>query len=279
MGEARSGRLDARGVQQTSSAPARRGSLLRRRVEQHVRSAPPASSPPASWPEHPEVVDRYLQFMGAQPTDQGCDLRARFAGSFFKPGLGWMPATAWQFNSADPIERRFVMRIRVGRIVPMVAADTYVAGRGEMLGTLFRAKVAHGTGPEFDLGELVTWLNDAVLLAPAQLFDAGVDLVELDDHHFEAKIADGELEASAIVEVDDDGAPTLFTTGDRFADLPSGSVRAEWRTPVHAWGRTEDQRAVPLVAAAVWSLPEGPLTYVRGGFDPASFDLRPPLAT
>jgi hypothetical protein len=253
-----------------------RSPLLRARVDRFVRPAPPPSGLRSSWPEVPEVVERYLHFMGTEPADRGCDLRVRFAGSFFKPGLGWMPATAWQFDSAVPIERRFVMRIRFGRVLPMVAVDTYRDRRGELRGTLLKKEVAHAVGPELDLGELVTWLNDAVLLAPAQLFDAGVDLVELDDRHFRATVTDGDVRATAVVEVDDDGAPVLFTTTDRFADLPSGPLRAEWRTPVRAWGRTADRRAVPVAASGVWSLPDGPLTYVRGGFDPATFELRPP---
>ena len=253
-----------------------RSPLLRARVDRFVRSAPPVSPMASSWPEHPEVIERYLRFMGAQPTDRGCDLRVRFAGSFFKSGLGWMPASAWQFDSAVPIERRFVMRIRFGRVLPMVAVDTYREGRGEMRGTLLKKQVAHAVGAELDLGELVTWLNDAVLLAPAQLFDAGVELVELDDQHFQATVTDGDVRASAVVEIDDDGSPVVFSTTDRFADLPSGPVRAEWRTPVRAWGRTATRRAVPVAASGVWSLPDGPLTYVRGGFDPTTFELRPP---
>jgi hypothetical protein len=251
-----------------------RSPLLLRRMDRRVRAHPPATPSPTTWPEHPDVVARYLRFMGSRPSDRGRDLRVRFTGSFFRAGMGWMPATAWQFDAADPIERCFAMRIRMGFVLPMLAVDTYRSGRGEMTGTLLRARVAHGTGPTFDLGELTTWLNDVIFLAPGQLFDAGVALVELDDHHFEATVTDGGLTASGVVEVDNRGAPILFSTHDRYADLPTGPVRAEWRTPVSAWARTTDGRAVPSAAEATWILPDGPLTYVRGGFDPTSHELR-----
>lgn len=220
------------------------------------------------------MVGRYLAFMGFDPADRGADVRIRFRGAFLKAGMGWMPATAWQFDSAAPVERRFVMRLRIARVLPMVAVDRYRAGRGQMTGRLFRLRVADGTGREYDEGELVTWLNDAVLFAPALLFDAGASFVGLDATRFEVSITDEGTTVSGVVEVDRDGAPTLFSTHDRFADLPTGPVRAEWRTPVTAWGRTREGRAVPIAASAVWMLETGPLTYVRGGFDPDSLEIR-----
>lgn len=212
--------------------------------------------------------------MGFDPADRGGDVRVRFHGSFAKAGLGWMPATAWQCNTTEPIDRRFVMRIRIGRLIPMVAVDTYRLGRGRMTGRLFGIEVAEGSGPEFDASELVTWLNDAVLFAPAQLFDGGASFIELDPMRFEVSVTDRGTTVAGIVEVDAEGAPSLFSTRDRFADLPTGRVRAEWRTPVTAWGRTPSGRAVPTAASAVWMLDSGPLTYVRGGFDPASWQVR-----
>ena len=59
----------------------------------------------------------------------------------------------------------FTMRLRIGCVVPMLGHDTYLHGTGRMHGKL--AGVATVVdGPELDIGELSTWLNDAVLLAP-----------------------------------------------------------------------------------------------------------------
>lgn len=250
--------------------------MLRRRLDRRVRVAPPAAPAAPRWPDAGDAVARYLRFMGAAPSDRNGDLRVRFTGSFFKAGSGWMPATAWQFNSAQPVERRYVMRIRMGHVVPMIATDTYRDGHGEMTGKLLGATVARGAGSEFDEGELVTWLNDAVLLAPGLLFDAGASVVELDDAHLEVTLSDSGITVTGVVELDVRGAPVLFSTRNRFADLPTGPVRAEWQTPVTEWARTEGGRAVPVAASAVWVLPTGRLTYVRGGFDPASLELRRP---
>ena len=69
----------------------------------------------------------------------------------------------------------------------------------------------------------------------------------------------------------------LRTPDDRFADLPDGLVRAEWRTPVSTW-ETIDGRPIPGPSSAVWHLPQGPLPYIEGRFVPGdvSFNATPP---
>ena len=67
------------------------------------------------------------------------------------------------------------------------------------------------------------------------------------------------------------GAPQDFSTTDRYAAMPGGLVRAEWRTPVREWS---DFGGRPCVrrAAAVWHLPEGEFTYADFTFEPNETD-------
>ena len=44
-------------------------------------------------------------------------------------------------------------------------------------------------------------------------------------------LSDAARTVTGRVFIDDRGAPRDFSTTDRFADLPGGLVRAEWRTP------------------------------------------------
>ena len=121
----------------------------------------------------PPVAVRYLRAMGVVGRSRAWSLQAHWAGRFRRgPDQPWMPVDAWQYNSAVEVARLFRMRIMVARAVPMWGWDTYRAGRGRMLGkALGLVTVADGAGPEFDTSELVTWLDDAVLLAPAMLLD------------------------------------------------------------------------------------------------------------
>jgi hypothetical protein len=226
--------------------------------------------------ELPEVVQRYFGFMGAVDRPRVWSLRARFVGTFrLRPRLGWMPAEAWQYNSGLSVARIFVMRLRFAGVVPVVGRDTYVDGRGRMIGKLLdRVTVADGSGEEFDIGELTTYLNDAVLMAPSMLLGRATCWEAVDERSFVVSLTDAGRTVSARVFVDDRGAPYDFSTTDRFADLPGGLVRAEWRTPVEAWG-VVDGRSVPSRVGAAWVLPRGRMPYVSGRLTNLAFNVSP----
>jgi hypothetical protein len=120
------------------------------------------------------------------------------------------------------------------------------------------------------LGELVTYVNDAILFAPSMLLGPAVSWAHVDDATFEVMLTDRHTTVSARVFLDAHGAVTDFMTTDRFGTDPAnpkaGLVRAEWRTPIDGWTLI-DNRPRPVGARAVWRFPSGDFTY-------ASFDLR-----
>jgi hypothetical protein len=222
--------------------------------------------------EHlPGPAKRYLGFMGVVGRPRDWSLHLRFRGTFrLRPGAGWLPFEAWQYNSAPAVARIFSMRIDVAGFVPMYGVDSYVGGRGRMRGkVLGLVPVANGTGQEFDLSELVTYLNDAVLLAPSMLLDAAVRWTPLDENSFGVTLTDSGTTVTAHVLVDEHGRVRDFSTTDRYCTLPTGLVRARWTTPVDGWTMVRD-RPLPLGGRAIWHLPEGPYEYGRGRLDPES---------
>ena len=265
----------------------RRSRLYRRFVDEvtaaHLSAGPGESTPvsEADLAALPEVVQRYLRFMGVAGRPRDWGFRAHFVGRFrLRPRLGWMPAEAWQYNSSLEIARIFVMRLRFAGVVPMIGRDTYLDGHGRMLGKLLDwVTVADGQGDEFDIGELTTYLNDAVLLAPSMLLGPTTTWTGVGDT-FDVTLTDTGRTVTGRVFLDDRGAPRDFSTTDRFADLPGGLVRAEWRTPVRSW-EIIDGRPLPGHFGAVWHLPDGPLPYVEGRLEPGSvaFNVLPSRAT
>ncbi len=260
-----------------------RGHDLPERLERDARSLE-APAPPEIVTEDevvglPAPVQRYLRFMGAVGQPAVMSFRAHLRGKFrTRPGQTFMSAEVWQYNTTAPIARLFWMRIDMGGgRLPMVGRDSYVAGRGRMLGKLFdTVVVADGQGEPFDIGELTTWLNDAVLMAPAMLLRSPVTFSEIDDSSFEVALTDAGLTVCARVMLDERGAPVDFTTEDRYADLPGGPVRTPWSTPVDGWQEV-DGRPVPTRGSAVWHLPEGDFTYGVLDFAPDSLVLNPLL--
>jgi hypothetical protein len=223
----------------------------------------------------PSPAQRYLRFMAVIGRPRDRSVRARFRGQFrMKPGKAWMPYDSWQYDSVDPITRVVDVRIDLAGLVPMFATDTYRGGAGRMHGTLLGLfTVADGIGPEFDAGELVTWVNDAVMLAPSMLLAPGVRWKEVDDNAFDLVVTDHGNTVTARILVDALGRLVEFRTEDRWYAGTTPPRRAMWITPVDGFTALPDGRPVPTGGSTTWHLPDGEFTYVRGAFDSASLEF------
>ena len=85
-----------------------------------------------------------------------------------------------------------------------IAPSTAMRGHGRMLGKLLdRVTVADGKGDEFDVGELTTYLNDAILMAPSMLFGPVTSWNAVDDGSFDVSLSDGGHTVSGRVLVDE----------------------------------------------------------------------------
>jgi hypothetical protein len=246
------------------------GEQMYRRLSDEVRAAglaapgvDPAPVGEADLAALPDTARRYMRAMGVVGRPRDWSFLAHILGRFRLKGQGaWMPAEIWQYNSATEVARIFHMRIDFAGVVPMVGRDVYVHGKGTMHGKLLGlVTVAHTEGPETDMSELVTYLNDAVLVAPSMLLRENVSFAPVDDSSFDVTLVDADQTVTARVFLDDAGRPVNFSTTDRYADLPGGLVRAEWTTPVDGW-RPDGDRLVFTRGSAVWQLPDGPLGYV-----------------
>lgn len=224
------------------------GRDIRQRLDRDAAALTPPSPGSAVSQEQvaslPETVQRYFRFTDVVGKPAVSSFRAHLSGRFrLRRGQQFMPVEVWQYNTVAPIARLFWMRIAMaGGLLPMVGLDSYVEGRGRMRGKLpDTVVVADGVGEAFDVGELTTWLNDAVLLSPSMLLTVGAEFSEVDQRSFDVSLTDAGRTVRARVFVDDAGAPVDFRTEDRWADLPGGPVRTPWSTPVegrqHSDGR------------------------------------------
>ena len=228
----------------------------------------------------PGPVRRYLRYMGVVGRPADWSFQAHFAGRFrLRPGQRWSPCHSWQYNSGLEIARVFHIRLAVGGVVPVLARDTYLRGRGSMRGALFGLlPVADGSGPELDVSELVTYLNDAIIFAPSMLLGLPVTWQAADDRSFGITLEDAGHQVSAQVFLDEDGAPVNFSTEDRYAALPGGLARTRWSTPGSGWRRVGG-RPLPERGQVIWHLPDGPFPYADLAFGPGDLTYNlPPSA-
>jgi hypothetical protein len=251
---------------------------LRRRLAADVAALglPPGPVRPAVVSEAqlaglPPAAQRYLRFMEVPGRPPDWSFLAHITGRFrLRPGLPWLRCEAWQYSTCPAVTRLFHMRLSAAGVLRMTGRDAYVQGKGRMHGTLAGlVTVADSAGPETSVSELVTYLNDAVLLAPSMLLELPVTWAPVDDDSFEVTLEDSGHRVTARVFLDERGAPVDFSTEDRWCALPDGLVRARWSTPVRGWRRVNG-RWLPSAGSAIWHLPEGPFRYAEFRFAPAA---------
>lgn len=270
----------AHGASAAHCPPAHAFTSLERKLLREVSSLelPPPVADDAPVTEDdlaplPPPAQRYLRYMGVLGRPRERSFLMRFVGRFLFGGE-WVPCECAQYNQRTPVTRVFHMRLRVKEIVPTYVRDTYLRGRGHMLGKVLDAvAMVDDTSEEVTVGECVTYLNDAVLMAPSMLLVPEVTWSDVAPDAFDLALHDSGRTVRARVFVDAQGAVTDFSTTDRYFTPPGAKSpprRAEWRTPVVGWQAHEGRR-FPTAASAVWVLPEGPLPYVELAFDPSAF--------
>lgn len=219
----------------------------------------------------PEPAQRWMRRSGVVGRPRDWSFRVRTTGRFrLRPGRGWMPFEAWQYDSGPAVARVYCMRVDMAGVLPVYAVDSYVAGRGRMRGRLLGlVPVADGSGPEFDVGELATWVDDAAMTAPSMLLVPAARWTPVDDGCVQLAFTDSGTTVTTRLSVDAAGRLTDVSTEDRYAALPQGVVRARWSTPVAGW-TTVDGREIPAGGTAVWHLPDGEYRYAEVRVDTRS---------
>jgi hypothetical protein len=139
----------------------------------------------------PAAVSKYLHAGRPRPAAQLVIARAlrREIPPRTRPILDALGRVAVQLGYRG--SRLFRMHRLLARVVPMWGWDTHRVGRGRLHVKLLNLiTVADGAGPEFDTGELVTRLTDAVLMAPSLLLGTATTWQDTVDHSFGVSICD-----------------------------------------------------------------------------------------
>jgi hypothetical protein len=216
----------------------------------------------------PLAARRYLGFTRVLERPRDWSFLVAMSGRFrLGPDRAFLPCKAWQYDTRLGIARMFQIRMRFGNLLPVVARDTYREGRGRLQAKLLDLiTVEDASGPELDTGELVTYLNDAILLAPSMILGPETTWIDAGDNAFDVALTDSGLTVRARVTVDRDGRPLDFSTTDRFVQDPYDPnrpwIRARWSTPIKSWEVIGD-RPVFGAGQAIWHLDRGEFAYAE----------------
>lgn len=200
---------------------------------------------------------RYTGWIGRKVVN---NFSLTFEGDF-KMGLdkNWIKIKSVQYNFSNPASRFFKISGSV-----FAGRDKYESGRGEMLiKILSLLKVVDAVGPEMDQSALVTFFNDACLMAPGMLPVLDIRWEGIDASHVKGTIRDSGMEVSAILEFNKTGELVDFLTYDRYMSAKGDKYdKNPWSTPVKDYKLFDGIKA-PSYGEGIHHLPGGHFIYAR----------------
>jgi hypothetical protein len=227
---------------------------------QPLRPAAPLADPDLA--HLPAPVQRYLRRSGAVGRPRPQNVRIEFAARMWsKPGAAPMAATSVQHNFfADPT-RLFHMKARMFGF-PVQVFHAYAREQATMrVRVAWLVDLVDLSGDELSTGETVTLLNDMCFFAPGALVDPRLLWTPLDERTAAVTFVNGRRRVAARVHFNERDELVDFTSDDRAALLPDGTLRRHrWSTPVDGY-REIGGRWVGTHGVAVYAYPEGDFTY------------------
>jgi hypothetical protein len=212
----------------------------------------------------PELVQKYLKFVGAVGKPRVRNFRAAGTGSLYRSsgGRGMKIATR-QYNFFDEPARLYYITTSFWGI-PVDGLHTYTGDNAAMsINAAYLFPVVRASGGELNLSETVTLFNDRCLFAPSTLIERDILWEPVDPHTVWARFTHNGITISAMLYFSESGKLTGFVSDDRYLS-PDGKnyARYQWSTPVKKY-RDFDGRKVPVSCEATWTLEEGNFTYIR----------------
>ncbi len=210
----------------------------------------------------PDPVQRYIIYSGAINKPVLTNFKIKFEGQIRSDEKSeWMPFTSEQYNFIDQPIRLFFMKATM-KGLPVSGYHSFINGIAIMeIRLLSLFKVQYQAGKEMDIAETVTWFNDLCLFAPAVLIDKRIQWEAIDSLSSKATFTNKDISISALLYFNNQGELINFVSDDRYRianDEDRKVVR--FSTPVKNYVE-HNGRKYPSYGEAIWSLPEGDLTY------------------
>ncbi len=148
--------------------------------------------------------------------------------------------------------------------LPVTVVDSFVGGTGRLEARVIGLiKVAGGSGPDFDKGELQRYLSELPVHPDAILNNDSLQWRQIDERtvHVTAQSSTGA--ASATFTFDAAGDIVGMLASDRPMSVAGGTVPTRWRGSYSNY-RTMGRYRIPTHGEVGWELPDGLFTYWRG---------------
>ncbi|HSF39364.1 MAG TPA: DUF6544 family protein [Thermoanaerobaculia bacterium] len=222
----------------------------------------------------PDPVARYFMFVLTPGRPLARRARIEHVGEFRSAlDAPWSPFTSVEHFTADPPGFLWDAKIRMAPLTTVRVRDSYLDGRGSMLGKVagLIPVVDQSGSPELASGALQRYLAEAVWLPAALLPENGVTWEAVDATSARATLTHAGTTVSLVFRFGESGEIVSTSTPGRFRDVNGRGVLTPWEG-VHRRYEEIGCVRVPTEGEVAWILPEGKLTYWRGRIVRAQYE-------
>lgn len=210
----------------------------------------------------PLPIKKYIRYSGAIGQPKVKNFSVKFEGKIRQDERSeWMPFSSVQYNFFAPPSRLFFMKATMNHF-PVAGYHAYKNAKASMdIRLLSLIKVRYQSGDVMNISETVTFFNDMVCMAPATLIDQRIMWGKVEGNKVKASFTVRGKTISAWLHFNDEGQLTNFTSEDRYATQPDGTMKKfTWSTPIRSY-RKINGHPLPAVADAIYAYPNGDFCY------------------
>jgi len=218
----------------------------------------------------PVPVANYLRYCGWLGKEIPRNFYCKFDGPFYIKKGKPMKFDIEQYSWLDAPTRLFRMKNW------MIGGRHRMDYRGAfmLIKVLDRFKVVDAYGPDMNQAELVTYLNDLVVLAPGGVIDAPIVWETINNLTVKATITELGNTVSATLYFNEKGELINFISYDRFYTTDGKDPKNyPWSTPMKDYVEADGYKR-PGYGEAIWDMPDGKFSYAQFHLKEVRYNLK-----
>ncbi len=219
----------------------------------------------------PEPVAKYLRHVlkEGQPT---IDAARITQSGLFRAGC-WTSFRAEQYFSTDPPAFVWSASVRMAHMFPVKVRDSYVEGKGSMLGKIFGIVpfIQQENAREINIAALQRYLAECAWFPTALLPSDRLTWSELGANRAIATLTDRGMEASLEFQFNEIGEIDSVFTPARYRYADGMFHLTPWAGYFKHYQQLHGMR-IPMEAAVEWILPKGRYPYFKGSVGEIEFN-------
>ena len=211
----------------------------------------------------PTAIKNYLDYVGVVGHEKVYSYTLDITGEFkMDEDKDFAPVQIKQSSFQDDFTRLFYMKMHM-KGLKIAGLHHFVNKKAVMeIKLLDVFKIVDERGETMNQAELVTFLNDMAIMAPATLIDDRITWQEINDYQVIGTLTNGDDTISAKFIFNEQGQLINFISDDRYAIINGKSEKVRWETPITEYHKVNGLN-LPYRGSAKWVYEDRTFTYVK----------------